>query len=77
MDATPPTVQIQLQVPVHLANLAFPEALDRRLHTLLDKQDRGDRLSDDELVEAEALVEVAELLALLRLRMSAPAAVGG
>lgn len=64
------TVHIQLQVPAHLANLAFPEALDRRLHALLDKQDRGERLTEDEQVEAEALVELAELLTLLRLRMS-------
>lgn len=70
METTPTTVHIQLQVPAHLANLAFPEALDRRLHALLDKQDRGERLTEDEQVEAEALVELAELLTLLRLRMS-------
>ena len=69
MDATP-IVQIQLQVPAHLANLAFPEALDRRLHALLDRQDQGERLSEDERVEAEALVELAELLTLLRLRLA-------
>jgi len=70
MDATPTTVQIQIQVPENLENLAFPEALDRRLHALLDKQDHGERLTDDEQVEAEALVELAQLLTLLRLRMS-------
>jgi hypothetical protein len=64
------TVPITLDVPAHLADLAFPEALDRRLHTLLDKQDRGERLSEDEQVEAEALVDLAELLTLLRLRLS-------
>jgi hypothetical protein len=64
------TVQIQLDVPAHLADLAFPEPLDRRLHLLLDKQDRGEGLSEDEQVEADALVELAELLTLLRLRMS-------
>jgi hypothetical protein len=37
---------------------------------LLDKQDRGESLSEDEQVEAEALVDLAELLTLLRLRMS-------
>jgi hypothetical protein len=73
MDATP-TVQIQLQVPVSLGDLAFPEALDRRLHTLLDKQDQGERLTEDEQVEAEALVDLAQLLTLLRLRMSPQAA---
>ena len=69
----PNTVQIRLDVPAHMADLKFPEALDRRLHTLLDKQDRGERLSDDEQVEAEALVDLAELLTLLRLRLSSHA----
>ncbi len=75
MDASP-TVQIQLQVPATLGNLAFPEALDRRLHTLLDKQDQGERLTDDEQVEAEALVELSQLLTLLRLRLSPQTAAG-
>lgn len=70
MDAASNTIQIQLQVPENLGNLAFPEALDRRLHALLDKQDQGERLTDDEQVEAEALVDLAQLLTLLRLRMS-------
>jgi len=70
MDAASNTIQIQLQVPENLGNLAFPEALDRRLHTLLDKQDQGERLTEDEQVEAEALVDLAQLLTLLRLRMS-------
>jgi hypothetical protein len=69
MEAAP-TVQIRLDLPAHLADLAFPEALDRRLHALLDKQDRGEGLSEDEQVEAEALVDLAELLSLLRLRIS-------
>ncbi|MBK8256921.1 MAG: hypothetical protein IPK82_30140 [Polyangiaceae bacterium] len=60
-----------MQVPEHLAGLAFPEALDRRLHTLLDKQDGGEPLTEDERVEAEALVELSELLTLIRLGMSA------
>jgi hypothetical protein len=70
MATTPATVQIRLDVPAHLADLAFPEPLDRRLHVLLDKQDGGEPLSEDEQVEAEALVDLAELLTLLRLRMS-------
>jgi ribosome assembly protein YihI (activator of Der GTPase) len=70
MPGAPTTVQVQLDIPAHLADLAFPEALDRRLHALLDKQDCGEMLSEDEQVEAEALVDLAELLTLLRLRMS-------
>lgn len=79
MAEAPATIPILLHVPAHLAALPFPEALDRRLHALLDKRDRGEHLTDDEQAEAEALVEVSELLALLRLRMAsqgAPAACG-
>lgn len=72
MDATSPSVQILLQVPASLSGLDFPEALDRRLHSLLDKQDGGEPLTDDEKVEAEALVDLSDLLSLLRLRMSPP-----
>lgn len=70
MDATPTTVQVLLSLPSHLAKLDFPEALDRRLHSLLDKQDQGERLTEDEQVEAEALVELSQVLTLLRLRMA-------
>lgn len=70
MATIPATVQVRLDLPAHLADLAFPEPLDRRLHVLLDKQDRGEPLSEDEQVEAEALVDMAELMTLLRLQMS-------
>lgn len=51
-------------------NLVFPEALDRRLHSLLDKQDQRERLTEDEQAEAEALVDMSQLLTLLRLRVA-------
>ncbi len=38
------------------------------LQALLDKQDRGGGLTDDERQEAEGLVNLADLLSLLRLR---------
>lgn len=48
--------------------LRFPEALNRRLHTLLDKQNNeGVKLTDEEKAEAEGLVEIAELLSFLKL----------
>jgi hypothetical protein len=56
-----------------MAGLMLPEGVDRRLHSLLDKQDRGEPLTEDELAEAEGLVNLAELLSLLRLRASAQA----
>lgn len=69
--ANAPPVHIDLELPAHLARLALPEAVDRRLHALLDKQDRGDALTEDEAAEAAGLVDLAELLTLLRLRASA------
>jgi hypothetical protein len=68
---TPATLRVDLELPEDLARLALPEGVDRRLQTLLDKQDRGERLSEDERVEAEGLVDLADLLALLRLRIIA------
>jgi hypothetical protein len=61
-------VQLEIEVPAELARLQLPEGVDRRLQALLDKQDRGTRLSPDEQAEAEGLVELADLLTLLRLR---------
>jgi len=48
--------------------------LDRRLQALLDKQDRGDALTEDEAAEAEGLVDLADLLSLIRARASSLAA---
>ena len=56
----------QLEVPEDLGDMRFPGALDRRLQDLLDKQDRGDGLTEAERQEAEALVALAEMLSLLR-----------
>ena len=64
-------LHIDLEVPADLARLRLPEGLDRRLHALLDKQDRGEDLTDDERAEAEGLVELSDLLTLIRLRSDA------
>ena len=58
----------QLEVAEDLNDMRFPGALDQRLQTLLDKQDRGEALTDAEHQEAEALVALAEMLSLLRVR---------
>jgi hypothetical protein len=63
-------VDFEIEVPGDLARLHLPEGLDRRLQTLLDKQDGGTALSADEQAEAEGLVDLADLLTLLRLRSS-------
>ena len=67
-------VQLEIEVPADLARLQLPEGVDRRLQALLDKQDGGTPLSPDEQAEAEGLVELADLLTLLRLRSSAKGA---
>lgn len=61
-------VKIVLEMPADLAKFRMPKGLHRRLHDLLDKQDRGEKLSAAERREAEGLVEMSELLTLLRLR---------
>jgi hypothetical protein len=66
------TVHLDLEVPADLARLRLPVGLDRRLQALLDKQDSGAQLTANERAEAEGLVELAELLTLLRLRAESP-----
>lgn len=67
-------IQLEIEVPADLARLQLPEGVDRRLQALLDKQDGGTPLSPDEQAEAEGLVDLADLLTLLRLRSSAKGA---
>jgi len=64
------TIHLQVELPGDLARLSLPEGVDRRLHALLDKRDRGESLTEDERVEAEGLADLADLLTLLRLRVS-------
>ena len=61
-------VTIELEMPSDLEGLRFPAALDRRLQVLLDRQDEGLVLDDAERQEAEALVNLSEVLTALRLR---------
>ena len=68
--STNATVDLKIEVPEDLARLHLPEGVDRRLQALLDKQDGGTLLTDDEQAEAEGLVELADLLTLLRQRIS-------
>jgi hypothetical protein len=57
-----------IEIPTELAQFQFPDALQNRLQSLLDDQDEGRTLNEVERKEAEALVELAEFLSLLRLR---------
>jgi hypothetical protein len=62
-------VAIKLEVPDDLARFHLPAGVNARLQALLDRQDSGQRLTAAERNEAEGLVNVAELLSLLRLRV--------
>jgi len=59
---------IRVNLPGDLKQLRFPKALDRRLQQLLDKQDIEGKLSAPERKEAEGLVEMAQIISMLRLR---------
>jgi len=62
------TLTIEVDLPADLARFRLPEAVDARLQTLLERQDSGQPLTDQEREEAEGLVNLAEFLTLLRLR---------
>ena len=62
-------VLIELELPADLEKFHLPEGVNRRLQALLDRQDRGDGLTEAERQEAEGLVALTELLSLLRLRV--------
>jgi hypothetical protein len=71
------TVELRIELPEDLAHLHLPEGVHRRLQALLDKQDGGAPLTDDEQAEAEGLVDLADLLTLLRQRISESAPASG
>jgi hypothetical protein len=62
------TVTLEVDLPADLARFRLPEAVAARLQTLLDRQDSGTPLTEQEREEAEGLVDLADFLTLLRLR---------
>ena len=66
----PRTIQFQIQAPGDLGELRLPTGVRRRLRNLLDQQDSGKPLTLAERKEAEGLVELSEMLTLLKLRSS-------
>jgi len=62
------TLLLEVEMPEDLERLRLPQGVDERLTALLDRQDRGEELTPEERREAEGLVDLAELLSLLRLR---------
>jgi hypothetical protein len=57
-----------IEIPADLVCLHLPDAVQERLQYLLDKQDAGRPLTEQERREAEGLVELADFLSLLHLR---------
>ena len=62
-------VAIELEMPDDLSRFRLPPGVQDRLQELLDRQDRGTPLTTAERQEAEGLVNLADLLTLLRLRL--------
>src|SRR2546426_10102662 len=61
-------IHLEVEMPGDLARFRLPKGVQKRLHTLLDKQDQGQSLTPAEKREAEGLVDLAEVLSLIRLR---------
>ena len=59
-------------MPDDSARFGLPRGAQERLRSLLDKQDEGHPLTDSERCEAQGLVDLADLLSLLRLRTERP-----
>jgi hypothetical protein len=62
------SIHLEVEVPGDLARFRLPGGVQQRLQELLDKQDAGNVLTAREKREAEGIVELADLLSLLRLR---------
>ena len=65
------TVTFELKLPEDCQALQLPQALHERLQDLLDRQDEQGSLSSQERREAEALVQLVDMLALMRLKAEA------
>lgn len=64
----PKTITLEMPATRDLGRMRLPVALHERLHELLDRQDRGTKLTARERREAEGLVDMAEWLSLLKMR---------
>jgi hypothetical protein len=67
------SIRIDLELPDDLARFQLPAAVSERLTSLLDKQDSGELLTDQEKREAEGLVDLADTLTYLGLKARAAA----
>ena len=61
-------ILVDLEMPLGLEQFKLPPGVNERLQTLLNRQDAGETLTTSEREEAEGLVELSEMLSLLRAR---------
>ncbi len=64
----PQRALVEIELPVSLEQFKLPEGVNDRLQELLTRQDQTGTLTASERKEAEGLVDLAEMLSLLRLR---------
>ena len=62
------TILVELQLPDDWESFRMPSALHDRLQDLLQRQNQEGKLSRRERQEAEGLVELVDMLSLMRLR---------
>ena len=62
------TALLQIEMPLAAEKSKLPKSVNNRLQTLLDRQDKGKKLTAAERNEAEGLVELAEMLSFLKLK---------
>ena len=63
------SVMVQLDLPKDWRTFRMPRGLQARLQELLDRRDEVGKLTRRERQEANALVELAEMLTLMKLRV--------
>lgn len=61
-------ITLDLDLSEELTRFHLPVGVNNRLQHLLDKQDSGQPLTSIEQEEAQGLIDLAELLTLLKLR---------
>jgi len=64
------SITLELEIPdkKNIRQWRLPAGVQSRLQQLLDRQDSGKKLTEAERKEAEGLVELSELLSLIRIR---------
>jgi len=62
------SVLVELDLPNDWSGFRLPPALHDRLQELLDRQDRDGKLTKRERGEAEALVQLVDMLSLMKLK---------